>query len=104
MRPGSVVLVSLHSPKEKVWGQLSDLTAAGITICGLDLHSFENWLNQFGTEEQSGLATIFYPLYRIERIVLDERDGMIPSLEERFQQRTGRALKEFLSEKGLKQD
>jgi hypothetical protein len=41
MKLGSTVVISLHSPKEKVWGLLLDLTPAGATIQGVDLHSFE---------------------------------------------------------------
>lgn len=99
MKSGSIVVVSLHSPKEKIWGQLLNVTSAGVTVKGLDLNSFESWLNQLGPEDQSGLTTVFYPLYRIERIALDEIEGDIPSLEERFRQRTGKYLKEFLSGK-----
>ena len=51
MKANSVVIVSLHSPKEKVWGILDELIAAGITLRGIDLSGFEEWLNQVGTEE-----------------------------------------------------
>ena len=104
MKSGSIVVVSLHSPKEKIWGQLLDLTAACLTVQGLDLNSFEDWLNQIGSEDQANLMTVFYPLYRIERIALDEIEGDIPSLEERFRQRTGRRLKEFLSDESKEGD
>jgi hypothetical protein len=98
MKLRSTVVISLHSPKEKVWGLLLDLTPAGATVQGLELHSFEIWLNQFGSPDQPNLTTVFYPLYRIERIALDEREGAIPSLEERFRQRAGIRLRELLSE------
>ena len=97
MRIHSTVLVVLHSPREKVWGQLLDLTPAGLTICGLDLNAFEVWLNQWGSEEQGGFATVFYPLHRVERMEQDETLGGIPSLEVRFQQRTGLTLEEYLN-------
>ena len=97
MKIHSTVLVILHSPREKVWGQLCDLNPAGITIHGLDLNAFDEWLKQCGTEEESRLATIFYPLYRVERMELDETLGDIPSLEQQFQQRTHLTLKEYLS-------
>ncbi len=98
MKLGSTVVISLQSPKEKVWGLLLDLTPAGATIQGVDLHSFEIWLNQFGSPDQPKLTTAFYPLYRIERIALDEREGTIPSLEDRFRQRAGIVLKDLLSQ------
>ena len=96
MKPNSVVIVSLHSPKEKVWGILDEIFAAGVTVRGIDLSSFEEWLNQVGTEDQMGLATIFYPMHRIERIALDESMGNIPSLIQTFEQRTNLKLSAFL--------
>jgi hypothetical protein len=97
MKIHSTVLVVLHSPREKVWGQLCELNPAGVTIHGLDLNAFEEWLKQWGTEEECGLATVFYPLHRVERMELDETIGDLPSLEQRFQQRTHLTLAEYLN-------
>jgi len=97
MKIHSTVLVILHSPREKVWGQLRDLNPAGVTIRGMDLNGFDEWLKQWGSEEESGLATVFYPLHRVERMELDETIGDIPSLEQRFQQRTHLTLAEYLN-------
>ena len=96
MKIHSTVLVILHSPREKVWGQLLDLNPAGVTIHGLDLNAFDEWLKQWGSEEESGLATVFYPLHRVERMELDEPVGDIPSLEQRFRQRTHLTLADYL--------
>lgn len=96
MNVDATVLLILHSPREKIWGQLAALTAAGITVRGIDLNGFEEWLKQWGSDEQGSLTTIFYPLHRVERIELDESAGGIPSLEERFRQRTGMTLRQYL--------
>ena len=96
MKLHSTVVVILHSPREKVWGQLVDLNPAGVTIHGLDLNGFDEWLQQWGSEEEGGLATVFYPLHRVERMELDEPIGDIPSLEQRFQQRTHLTLTDYL--------
>ena len=96
MKIHSTVVAILHSPREKVWGQLLDLNPAGVTVHGLDLNAFDDWLNQFGSEEEGGLATVFYPLHRVERMELDEPTGDIPSLEQRFQQRTRLTLADYL--------
>ena len=98
MKVNSVVIVSLHSPKEKVWGILDEIIAAGVTLRGIDLNGFEEWLNQVGTEEAMGLATIFYPMCRIERIALDEPMGSIPSLLQTFEQRTRMKLSAYLDQ------
>ena len=46
--------------------------------------------------ERVGLPTLFFPMQRVERIALDEPHGSIPSLSERFEQRVGRTLREYL--------
>ena len=92
----SVVLVTLHSPRERIWGLLLDLTPSGITVCGIDLSAFEDWLSQLGTEEEMGLSTIFYPLHRVERVAQDEPMGRLPSLHDRFQQKASRTLADYL--------
>lgn len=98
MKANSVVIVSLHSPKEKVWGILDEIITAGVTVRGIDLSAFEEWLHQAGTEEPMGLATIFYPMCRIERIALDESMGNIPSLLLTFEQRTHLKLSAYLDQ------
>ncbi|MCI0421705.1 MAG: hypothetical protein L0312_21175, partial [Acidobacteria bacterium] len=61
-------------------------------------------LKHWGSEEESGFATVFYPLHRVERMELDETMGDIPSLEDRFQQRTSLTLEEYLNARGQPTD
>ena len=42
------------------------------------------------------LATVFYPMHRVERVAQDERAGEYPSLAERFEERIGISLIEYL--------
>ena len=49
MEIDSIVIVSLHSPKEKIWGRLHSLTPAGVTIQGIDLNAFDDWVRQIRT-------------------------------------------------------
>jgi hypothetical protein len=37
MQPHSIVVVSLHTPKEKIWGELVELQEAGLTVRGIRL-------------------------------------------------------------------
>jgi hypothetical protein len=97
MELNSIVVVSLHGPKERIWGQLLDLNTAGVTVQGLDVNGFSDWINQIGSEEHCGLATVFYPLYRVERIALDETVGNVPSLAARFAEKVGMSLAEYLT-------
>jgi len=96
MKIHSVVIVTLHTPRERIWGLLLDLTPAGITVCGTDLSAFEDWLSQMGTDDEMGLSTVFYPLHRVERVALDEPMGKLPSLHDRFRQKTTKHLIDYL--------
>jgi hypothetical protein len=98
MEIGSIVIVSLNSPKEKIWGRLLTLNPAGITIQGIDLNSFDDWLRRILDSQPSlvTLSTTFYPMHRIERVALDEPSGEIPSLAERFFTRIGISLVDYL--------
>lgn len=95
----SIVLVSLHSPKEKIWGEMVALNPAGITVRGIDLNSFDDFIHQVRDPEgeRIGLPTLFFPMSRVERIALDEPRGSIPSLAEIFEQKVGRSLADYLA-------
>ena len=84
MEPHSIVVVSLHSPKERLWGELVEISNAGVTLRGIDLSSFDDFIRQVmhPEGERIGLPTLFFPMQRIERIALDEARGSIPSLAE----------------------
>jgi hypothetical protein len=99
LQPNSIILLSLHSPKEKIWGQLVSLHAAGVTVRGIDLNSFDDFIRQVldPDGERVGLSTLFFPMQRVERIALDEPHGSIPSMAERFEQKVGRSLADYLA-------
>ncbi len=99
MQLNSIVIVSLHTPREKVWGELLDVSTAGITMRGIDLNSFDDFIRQVLHPEgdRVGLPTVFFPMQRIERIALDEPTGSIPSMADLFERRVGRSLKDYLT-------
>jgi len=99
MDVNSIVVISLHDPKERIWGQLLAITQAGITVRGIDLNSFDDFIRQIKNPDESpvGLATIFYPMARVERIALDECKGSIPSLAQTFERIVGRSLVDYLA-------
>jgi len=98
MEPDTLVVLSLHNPKEKIWGRLVSLTEAGVTIQGIDLNSFNDWLRQVLDAEPDvlPLATVFYPMHRVERVAQDEPSGEYPSLAQRFSERVGISLVDYL--------
>ncbi len=97
-RPGAVVIVYLKEPKERFWGVLRSLDATGTSVLGLDLLAFDDWLGQVADRESPDItpSLVFFPLLRVEKILLDMPAGEIPSLVERFEARTGRQLLPYL--------
>ena len=93
---GSPVIVYLHSPKEKIWGVLLTIDASGVSVRGLDLRIFDEWMRQEarGDEALLGVSTLFYPMARLERLELDERVGQVPAYAERFREEVGRSAVE----------
>ncbi len=93
--PGTLVLVYLHSPREKVFGVLVSLEPAGIAVRGIELTAFEDWLRQEARGEVGlGLVTLFYPLNRVERVERDESVGGLEGIADRFRRETGRSVLE----------
>jgi hypothetical protein len=83
LAPGTPVLVYLHSPRERVFGLLLSLQAAGVALRGIDLASLEDWIRQEtrGDSPGLGLVTVFYPMSRVERVERDETVGELESEE-----------------------
>jgi hypothetical protein len=98
MEINRIVIVSLNSPKEKIWGQLLRLESQGVTVRGVRLEAFDDFLRQVSKQEETavGLETVFFPMHRVERIALDEPSGPIPSLAERFYARAGITIQQYL--------
>ena len=96
--PGSLVLVHLSSPPEQFWGVLDDLSPAGVTFRGLNVGSFEDFVAQAARDDEPalGFSTMFVPMFRVERIYLDEQVGAVQSYRQRFEQRVGRAVTDYL--------
>jgi methylmalonyl-CoA epimerase len=99
---GSVVLLYLREPQEKLWGVLRRLDASGVVIEGIDLASFDDWISQIEKDEDSvvGPSILFLPMGRIEKVMLDRPSGDIPSLAESFERRTGKKVAEVLKQGG----
>ena len=85
----AMVLVTLNTPREKFWGAVIDISPSGIAMRGIDLNSFEDFARLIKAGENATPASVFFPMHRVERIELDARNGDIPSLSERFENRTG---------------
>jgi len=94
----SIVIVSLVAPKEKLWGQLVLLESKGVTVRGIELDAFDDFIRQVVKQEETavGLNTVFFPMHRVERVMVDEPSGSIPSLSQRFLSKVGMTIQEYL--------
>jgi hypothetical protein len=98
VRRGALVVVHLANPTEKFWGVLEVLEGVGLTFRGISLDSYEEWVTEIARREPSdlGLATMFVPLFRVERIFLDEQVGSVESYRQRFERRVGSPVERFI--------
>jgi hypothetical protein len=91
--PCDVVIVVLHSPREKLLGLLDSIEPAGITIRSIDLSYFDDWCSAIASgEPHLEMLDNFYPMWRVERISRDDGGSEVPSMAEQFLFRTGRHL------------
>ena len=88
-RPGVMVLVTLGNPREKFWGAILSLTAEGLSLCGVELASFDDLVSLVKDGEPFSPGVVFLPMHRLERMELDQPDGSISSLSQRFSSKTG---------------
>jgi hypothetical protein len=103
IRPGSIVVVHLSNPTEKFWGILQELATAGVYLRGISVSSFDDWMAQAvrGKDQTLGLCGMFVPLFRVERMFLDEPVGEVESYQQRFSRRVGLPVERYL---GLSDD
>ena len=94
----ALVLVNTVNPKEKFFGVLRALSPAGVTMRGVNLDSFDDWVRQIarGDEPSIEMVTMFVPLFRVERIFLDEPSGAIKSYAQRFEDVVGMPIAQYL--------
>jgi len=94
----ALVIVNLVNPKEKFFGVLGSLSAAGVTMRAINLDSFDDWIRQIAHGEELDITMIkmFIPLFRVERIFLDEPAGAIRSYGERFEEVVGTPVTKYL--------
>ena len=90
---GAAIVLVLHSPREKCWGILDEISSAGVFLRGLDLNAFDDWVSAIIHQEPfMGFGDLFFPMWRVERISKDEASGGVPSLCEQVERRTGKTI------------
>ena len=94
--PGAMVVVTLNTPREKFWGAILAINPAGLSIRGVGLNSFDDFIRQVNAGESAMANVVFFPMHRIERLEIDARNFDIPSLAEGFEAKTGRKVTAML--------
>jgi hypothetical protein len=97
---GSMVVVTLGNPRDKFWGMILALAPEGLSLTGIELASFEDFVVMVKDGESFTPAVVFFPMHRIERVELDLPDGTLSSLSQRFSAKTGLDPAELLSSAG----
>lgn len=86
---GALVLVTLAGPREKFWGAILSLSAAGISLRGCELVSFEDFVAMTRSGEGFTPGVVFFPMHRVERMEIDAPVNGLPSLAQRFATEAG---------------
>jgi hypothetical protein len=95
--PGALIVATFSGPREKFWGAILDLSSEGLSLRGIDLGFFENFVSQIKAGESFTSGVVFFPMHRVERLELDLPEGDIPSLAHRFAQQTGQDAADVLT-------
>jgi hypothetical protein len=98
VRPGAIVVVHLSNPTEKFWGILQELAMSGVYLRGISITSFDDWMAEAvrGKDQTLGLCAMYVPLFRVERVFLDEPVGEVESYQQRFARRVGIPVRRYL--------
>lgn len=93
---GKIITIVLHNPREKIIGVLHEINASGVYVRGIDLNAFDDWCRAIVNNEPFySMQNYFFPMWRIERITLDESTLDLPSMAEQFTRKTGLKIEDF---------
>ncbi len=93
------MILYLREPRERVCGMLMSLDAVGLALLGMDLGSFQDWLRaQVSHSGEIAASRMFYPMARLERILMDEGTLEVPGLDAQCVAATGRTMRQNLSD------
>ena len=88
-RPGTLVIATLGTPREKIWGAILHVSGEGVSLRGVDVASFDDLASQIKNGEPFTSGVVFFPMHRVERMEMDLPEGNLLSLAQRFAQKTG---------------
>jgi len=93
---GECLTVVLHTPREKLFGILDEISPAGISLRAIELSYFDDWCSSIASgEAYLPMSDYFIPMWRVEKATRDAGTDEMPSMTDIFEQRTNRNLGEF---------
>jgi hypothetical protein len=97
---GQLVVLVLHTPRERLWGRLLGLEESGVALRGFELTPWEDVLAlvKNGEGHHVALNTRFVPLHRVENLYVDEPSSGARSMAQEFEERTGVDPQAFLAD------
>ncbi len=98
MEKGTIAIVNLQNPKEKVIGMIHEILPSGIVIRGIDVNSFQDWAAEVSRNAETQAicpTTMFFPMHRVIRCYEDEDMGKVPSFSTQFINRTGKPIRDL---------
>ncbi|NOY23407.1 MAG: hypothetical protein GXO70_07845 [Acidobacteria bacterium] len=99
MKKGTIAIVNLQNPREKVIGVIHEILSSGIVLRGIDVNSFQDWAAEVAKDATAQVicpTTMFFPMHRVIRCYEDEDMGHVPSFSTQFANRTGKPMKDML--------
>lgn len=90
------MLVTLREPREKFWGAVLEITTAGVGVSGINLTAFDDFTSQLRDGDAVTPGVVFFPMHRVERLELDQANGDIPSIRQKFLAKCGAAAEVVL--------
>ena len=92
---GEIVMLVLHTPREKLLGLVDEISPAGVFVRAIDLGYFDDWCSSIANgEPYLPMSDYFFPMWRLERLMRDESSAGSLSMAEQFEKRTGLVFKE----------
>ena len=73
-----------------------------IDFAGLAIDLFDGWLQDMATggDLRQHFSVLFFPMSRVERVLLDRGAAEMPSLDDRVHQRLGCSVKQLVKDSG----
>lgn len=97
--PGHLVVLYLSNPRERLVGVIRSIDATGLSLEGMDLEAWDDWISQWARSEESPISPSlqYFPMSRVDKMLADQDSPSLPSFTRRFEERTGRRLAEALT-------